>query len=318
MTEKIPRTRRTRTLCVGLAVAAVCAGAVAASVRPANAAMTPNATAVPAPPAGFSLTWSTDFDGGAGTGVDTGLWRYDTGPGSSFGTGEIEQMTSSTDNVFRDGNGHLIIKAKHAGTDPASGWTSGRIETQNDSFTAPEGGVLLVRASIQQPDVTTANGAGYWPAFWMLGTPLRKGVAWPGSGEVDIMEDINGRSSVFGTMHCGVYPHGPCDEGIGIGSGERPCAGCQSGYHTYAVQIDRSVTPEQIRWYRDGVNYFTVNSNQVDATTWNNAVHHGFFIILDLAIGGNFPNAYGGGPNAATAGGHAMKVDYVAVYNKAP
>ena len=117
-----------------------------------------------------------------------------------------------------------------------------------------------MESSIQQPNVTTANGAGYWPAFWMLGAPLRTGVTWPTSGEVDILEDINGRSSVFGTLHCGMNPGGPCNESTGIGSGERACAGCQTGYHTYAVEIDRSKSPEQIRWYLDGANYFTLSA----------------------------------------------------------
>jgi beta-glucanase (GH16 family) len=175
-----------------------------------------------------------------------------------------------------------------------------------------------MQASIQQPDVTTANGAGYWPAFWMLGSPLRIGVPWPGSGEVDTMEDINGRSSVFGTLHCGVSPGGPCNESTGIGSGEHACGGCQTGYHTYAVEVDRSTSPEQIRWYLDGANYFTVNANQVDATTWSNAVDHAFYVIFDLAMGGGFPAAFGGGPNAATASGGQMNIDYVAVYNKGP
>jgi hypothetical protein len=61
-----------------------------------------------------------------------------------------------------------------------------------------------------------------------------------------------------------------------------------------------------------------LNANQVDATTWANAVDHSFFIIFDLAIGGAFPAAFGGGPNAATASGGSLNVDYVAVYNKSP
>ena len=227
-------------------------------------------------------------------------------------------MTNSTSNVYLDGSGHLVLKALHSGTDPNSGWTSGRVETQADGFGALPGGVVRVQASIQQPDLTTANGAGYWPAFWMLGSPLRIGVPWPGSGEVDAMEDINARSSEFGTLHCGTDPGGPCNEGTGIGSGERACGGCQTGYHTYAVELDRSTSPEQIRWYLDGTNFFTVNSTQVDATTWANAVDHSFYIIFDLAIGGAFPAAFGGGPNAATASGGSLNVDYVAVYNKAP
>lgn len=288
---------------------AVTAAAAAAAVAPA---------AVPTAPSGFTTTWSDDFDGAANTGVPTSTWKYDTGPGSSFGTGEIETMTNSTANVFQDGAGHLVLRALHSGSDPRSGWTSGRIETQAATFGAPAGGVVRMESSIQQPDVTTANGAGYWPAFWMLGSTLRTGTTWPTSGEVDILEDINGRSSVFGTLHCGTNPGGPCGESTGIGSGERACPGCQTGYHRYAVEIDRSTSPEQIRWYLDGANYFTLSANRVDATTWANAVDHPFFIIYDLAIGGGFPDAFGGGPNSSTVSGGAMKIDWVAVYNKGP
>ncbi|HEX6477199.1 MAG TPA: hypothetical protein VF043_00025, partial [Ktedonobacteraceae bacterium] len=72
----------------------------------------------------------------------------------------------------------------------------------------------------------------------------------------------------------------------------------------------------QIRWYLDGINFFTVYANQVDPTTWNNALHHGFFVIFDLAMGGGFPNAFAGGstPTASTASGVPMLVDYVRVY----
>ena len=309
-----------------LAVGALSAAGLAVTAAP-GAAATPGANspaavakpaAVPGPPAGFTTTWSDDFSGGANSGVNGADWKYDTGPGSSFGTGEIETMTNSTSNVFQDGNGHLVLKALHTGTNARTGWTSGRIETQSSSFGAPPGGVVMMQSSIQQPNLTTANGAGYWPAFWMLGSTLRSGVGWPTSGEVDILEDINSRSSVFGTLHCGTGSGGPCHETTGIGSGEHACPGCQTGYHTYAVQIDRSVSPEQIRWYLDGANYFTVNANQVDATTWANAVDHPFFIIYDLAMGGGFPDAFGGGPNSATVSGGQMNVDYVAVYNKGP
>ncbi|MEV6795011.1 glycoside hydrolase family 16 protein [Streptomyces sp. NPDC051320] len=320
------RRSRARITLAALAVGALAAAGLGVIAAPGGAA-TPTAAAVkaaaaqsevPAPPAGFTTTWSDDFNGASGTGLETGTWKYDTGPGSSFGTGEIETMTDSTANVFHDGNGHLVLRANHTGGDPAAGWTSGRVETQAATFGAPAGGVVEMVSSIQQPDVSTANGAGYWPAFWMLGSTLRTGTTWPTSGEVDIMEDINGRSSVFGTLHCGTNPGGPCNESTGIGSGEHACAGCQSGYHTYAVQIDRSVSPEQIRYYLDGKQYFSIDSTKVDAATWSSAVDHPFFIIYDLAMGGGFPNAFGGGPNAATVSGGRMNVDYVAVYNKAP
>jgi beta-glucanase (GH16 family) len=304
---------RTRLALCAAAVAALAAVPICVSAFKAGA----QASVAPAP-GGFTLTWSDDFNGAANTGIDQGLWKYDTGPGSSFGTGEIETMTSSTSNVHYDGGGHLVLTALHSGSDPGSGWTSGRVETQSAGFGAAAGGVVRIESVLQQPNVNTSNGMGYWPAFWMLGAPLRSGVSWPGSGEVDMMEDLNGRGSVFSTLHCGVNPGGPCNESTGISSGERACSGCQTGFHDYAVEIDRSVSPEQIRFYLDGNNFYTINSNQVDATTWSNAVDHPFFIIYDLAMGGGFPNAFGGGPNASTVSGGSLVIDSVAVYNKGP
>src|SRR3954447_480891 len=327
MDNPTPRPRRLRvraaaftaaTTAALLAVTAVAYAGESAGTTAATPQAAAAVAAVAAPPAGFTLTWSDEFNGGAGTGVNTGTWKYDTGPGSSFGTGEIETMTNSTSNVFQDGAGHLVLRALHSGSDPRSGWTSGRIETQAATFGAAPGGVVRMESRLQQPNVTTANGAGYWPAFWMLGSTLRTGTSWPTSGEVDILEDINGRSSVFGTLHCGTNPGGPCNESTGLGSGERACSGCQTGYHNYAVEIDRSKSPEEIRWYLDGNNYFTLQANRVDATTWANAVDHPFFIIYDLAMGGGFPDAFGGGPNASTISGGQMTIDWVAVYNKGP
>ncbi len=268
--------------------------------------------------AGMTLIWGDDFNGAANTGVNTSNWLYDTGtsyPGAAanWGTSEIETMTDSTANVFQDGNGHLVIKPLRNG----SAWTSGRIETKRTDFQPSVGGVMRVEASIQQPNVSGAESSGYWPAFWVLGAPFR-GVYtnWPSIGEIDVMEDVNGASSVFGTLHCGSAQGGPCNETTGITSGQHPCPGCQTGFHTYAVEYDRSVSPEQIRWYLDDSNFFTVNANQVDATTWNDATHHGFFIILDVAMGGSFPAAFGGSVSSSTASGVPMLVDYVRVYTK--
>ena len=275
-------------------------------------------TALKAHAASWNQIWNDEFNGAANTGVNTANWLYDNGTGygcsgcpNNWGTGEVETVTNSTSNVYQDGNGHLVIKAINSG----GNWTSGRIETTNTSFAAPAGGELAVEASIQQPNVSGAAAAGYWPAFWMLGSAFRGNyLNWPGIGEVDIMEDINGLSSEFGTLHCGVDPGGPCNETTGLGSGQRACSGCQSAFHTYRVEVDRSVSPEQIRWYLDGNNFFTVNANQVGASTWANAVDHSFFIILNLAMGGAFPAAFGGGPTGSTQSGASMNVDYVRVY----
>ena len=276
--------------------------------------------AVPPAPSGWSTVFSDDFTGSAGTGVNTANWRYDTGIGypggaTNWGTGEIETMTSSTANVYQDGAGHLAIKPIR---DASGHWTSGRIETQRTDLAAPAGGILRVESSIAQPNVNTSNGAGYWPAFWMLGAAARPVGAtnWPSIGEWDIMENINGRPSVFSTLHCGVGSGGPCNETTGIGSGERACSGCNGAFHTYAVEYDRSLSPERLRFYLDGNNYHTVLATQVDASTWAAATQHGMFVILNVAIGGGFPAAFGGGPNAATVSGVPMLVDYVAAYTK--
>ncbi|MGI5176645.1 ricin-type beta-trefoil lectin domain protein [Dactylosporangium sp. CA-152071] len=309
--ERTPRRLRGRT--------ALLAAAGAAVVAAASIAVLPDAGAsVPPTPSGWTQIFADDFNGAANTGVNTGNWLYDLGHGypggaGNWGTGEIENMTNSTQNVYLDGAGNLAIRPLRDGS---GNWTSGRIETQRTNIAAPAGGKLRVEARIAQPNVNTANGAGYWPAFWMLGAAARGtgATGWPGIGEIDILENINGRPSVFGALHCGTNPGGPCNETTGIGSGERACGGCNGGYHTYAVEQDRSTSPEQIRWYLDGNNFFTINANQVDATTWNNATHHGFFIILNVAIGGGFPAAFGGGPYASTVSGAPMMVDYVAAY----
>src|SRR4051812_33333243 len=277
-----------------------------------------NATAAaPAPPSGWTQQFVDDFTGAANTGLNTSNWLYDIGTGypggaSNWGTGEIETMTNSTSNVYQDGAGNLVIKPIRDGS---GRWTSGRVETQRTDFAAPAGGKLRFEARIQQPNVSGAAAAGYWPAFWALGAAARPVGAtnWPSIGEIDVMEDINGRSSEFATLHCGSNPGGPCNETTGIGSGERACGGCQTGFHQYAVEYDRSVSPEQLRYYLDGSNFFTINANQVDATTWNNAVHHGFFMILNVAMGGGFPAAFGGGPTGSTQSGVPMLVDYVRV-----
>ncbi|WP_328500772.1 glycoside hydrolase family 16 protein [Streptomyces sp. NBC_00457] len=284
----------------------------------AATAASPSAVAdAPPPPSGWTQVFVDDFNGAAGTGVNTQNWQYATGHGypggpANWGTGEIENMTSSTNNVALDGSGNLRITPRR---DASGNWTSGRIETNRGDFQPPAGGKLRVQSRIQMPNVTGAAARGYWPAFWMLGTPYRGNYwNWPSVGELDIMENVQGLNTVWSTMHCGTSPGGPCNETTGIG-GSRACPGatCQAGFHTFAMEWDRSTSPEQMRFYVDDINYHTVRADQVDATTWTNATNHGYFIILNVAMGGGFVDAFGGGPDAATVPGHSMVVDYVQV-----
>ncbi|WP_053788129.1 glycoside hydrolase family 16 protein, partial [Streptomyces sp. XY332] len=299
-----------RAVVAALSAMGVAAAAAAVVTLPANAA-------APPPPAGWSQVFLDDFNGAAGSGVNTADWQYTTGtsyPGgpANFGTGEVETMTSSTANVSLDGTGNLRITPRR---DAAGNWTSGRIETRRADFQPPAGGKLRTEARIQMPNVTGAAAKGYWPAFWMLGAPYRGNWwNWPGIGEIDIMENVQGINNVWATLHCGTSPGGPCNETSGIG-GQRVCPGtsCQGGFHTYAVEWDRSTAVEEIRFSVDGNTFHTVRANQVDATTWANATNHGYFIILNVAMGGGFPDAFGGGPDAGTQPGFSMAVDYVSV-----
>ena len=262
----------------------------------------------------WTLMWSDEFSGTGG--VDTSQWIYDTGtsyPGGpeNYGTGEIDWLTDSTNNVFQSG-GYLNIRAVHTSTNPLLGWTSGRIETQRTDFQPPPGGAMAIEASIQLPNLTGNAAQGYWPAFWMLGGPYR-GVYdnWPGIGEIDIMESINGLNTWWGTLHCGVESGGPCHETDGLGAGAVGFVpSLQSAFHTYRLEFDKSVSPQELRWYVDAQQYHVVTADDVDAATWTNATDHGFFILLNVAMGG----AWAGNPITATASGGTMKVDYVRVY----
>ncbi len=299
------RSTRPRRMLLAAAAAAVPVLAIAATLMPASAS-------TPPPDSGWTMVWNDDFTGAPGSPVSSANWLYDLGhsyPGGAgnWGTGEIEEMTNSTDNVYQDGAGHLVIKPIRDG---AGNWTSGRIETQRTDFQPPAGGKLRVQASVSLPAVSGAGAQGYWPAFWMLGAPFRGNYTnWPQVGEIDVLESVNGGNTEYGTFHCGVSPGGPCNETSGIG-GNIPAA-IWGQYHTYTLEWDRGSSPEQLRWYLDGNLFHTVSANQVDSTTWTNATAHGFFVILNVAIGGGWP----GNPTGSTTSGAGMSVDYVAVYS---
>ena len=219
--------------------ATTAAGATTATGATAAAtATTSPGTAVPPAPAGWATVFKDGFAGPADSAPSTANWFYDIGSG--YGTGEIEHTTSSTGNVYLDGRGHLVLKATRAG----GSWTSARIESARDDFQAPPGGELELTASVQQPD--PSNGLGYWPAFWALGSPMRTGGGWPTSGELDLMEDVNGLNQASQTLH---------DAAGSDGHPLTACQGkrCESGYHTYSVIVNRANTKaEYLQFQMDG------------------------------------------------------------------
>ncbi|GAA0517172.1 endo-1,3-beta-glucanase [Paractinoplanes deccanensis] len=240
-----------------------------------------------------AVVWNEDFNGPAGSGVDTSKWNFDVG-GSGWGNQELQYYTSGTSNVAMDGQGHLVITARK-GSGGNSCWngtcqfTSGRIQTAG-KFTQQYG---HIEARIQVP-----NGSGLWPAFWMLG-----GGNWPTDGEIDIME-IVGRdpNRLFGTLHGPGYSGGNSFGGTLVAGSP-----WYQAFHTFAVDW----SPNLIRWTVDGQEYFRATPDSLRAAKGNVSwvFEHPFFIILNLAVGGNF----GQGNPSTLPNESRMLIDYVHV-----
>jgi hypothetical protein len=293
--------RRRSALATAALLAGCLTGAVATTVAVAPTAL---AGTVPPAPSGWNTVFSDNFAGAAGSAPSSANWFYDIGSG--YGTGEIENTTNSTNNVYLDGNGDMVLKA----IDTNGTWTSGRIESTRDDFEAPAGGELEMTASIEQPN--PANGLGYWPAFWALGSPMRAGGGWPQSGEIDMMEDVNGLNEASQTLHDSANSPGHALMAC-------PTTGCQTGYNTYSVIVNRvNTSAEYLEFLMDGTVESTITEASVGTAAWQAAIDHGFFIIFDLAMGGNYPDGIEGSttPTSATTSGASMSVGYVAVYEQ--
>ncbi|MER7639876.1 ricin-type beta-trefoil lectin domain protein [Streptomyces sp. NPDC058420] len=269
--------------------AALSAALVAsAAIGPARAASSSAAQA-------DAVTFSDTFDGAAGSAVNSSKWTQETG--DNVNNHEREYYTSGTNNASLDGQGHLVITAKKENPANYQCWygtcqyTSARMNTSG-KFSAQYG---HVEARMKIP-----RGQGMWPAFWMLGTDIGS-VGWPNSGEIDVMENVGFEpSTVHGTIH------GPGYSGAnGIGAGYTLPNGqaFADAFHTFAVDW----APNSIKWSVDGVVYETRTPADVGGNTW--AFNKPFFLILNLAVGGDWP----GDPNSATAFPAQLVVDSVSV-----
>ena len=151
-------------------------------------------------------------------------------------------------------------------------------------------------------------GQGMWPAFWMLGNNITT-AGWPTCGEIDIMENIGKEP---GTVHGSL--HGPGGPGTTSGTSDATSiftlpAGqaFADDFHLFAVEWE----PGVVRFYVDSNLYATFSESQWPAgSTW--VFDHPFFIILNVAVGGNWP----GSPDSTTVFPQPMLVDYVRVYTK--
>jgi beta-glucanase (GH16 family) len=250
------------------------------------------AFAIPVHAQSWTLVWSDEFNGAAGTGPDPASWTYDIGTG--FGTGEIEHTTDSRDNSYQDGSGNLVIKAIR---DTSGRITSARIKTKG-LFDIQYG---RIEARMQLP-----YSQGMWPAFWMLGNNI-DAVGWPACGEIDIMENI-GRtpSTVYGTIHGPQY----ANQGLGSSYTLLPGHEFHDDYHIFGAIW----SPYQIQFYVDDTVYVTLSrSSLMYGAQWP-FYDHPFFIIFDLAVGG----PWAGNPDATTVWPQYMYIDYVRAYQWNP
>ena len=238
-------------------------------------------------PPGFSrLVWSDEFTGST---INSANWSFETG-GGGWGNNELENYTNRPENA-RISNGVLVIEARRESFG-GSAYTSARMKTQGkQSF----GINTWVEARIDAPE-----GQGIWPAFWMLGNSIST-VGWPSCGEIDIME-IQGQNPAknFGTIHWADQNGNHASFGGIFNSSSSLTA----GFHTYAI----SRTSTSIKWYVDRVQYAEANiSGGINSTS---EFQGPFFILLNVAVGGNFV----GSPDGTTVFPQQMQVDWVRVW----
>ena len=239
-----------------------------------------------------TLVWSDEFSGAA---VDTTKWTYDLG-GGGWGNGELETYTQANATIQPvNGASCLVITASK---DTNGAWTSARLKTQGlQTFSSGK-----IEARIKLP-----RGQGMWPAFWALGANIST-VGWPACGETDILEMIGGStgansdSKVYGTLHWKDATTGGHDsyqpEKYVLGSGAFADA-----FHVFGIDW----TASRVTYFLDGMQ---VGSMGITDVSMGATFQKPFFLILNLAVGGNWP----GNPDSTTPTVQTMAVDWVRVY----
>lgn len=243
------------------------------------------------------MTWSDEFNGPNGSGVDPLKWVVEVG-GKGWGNQELEYYTSRRENAYIR-NGNLVIGARrenYTGSDGVSrNYTSARLKTAGE-FSQAYG---RFEARIKLP-----AGQGMWPAFWMLGDDIDK-AGWPACGEIDIMENIGKEpSTIHGSIHGPGYTGREGIEAHYTLPARRRFA---DDFHVFAVDWE----PNAIRFYVDHQFYVTRTRSDL-RPGWKWVFDHPFFLLLNVAVGGDWP----GNPDSTTVFPRTVLVDYVRVYQR--
>jgi|TARA_B110001469_G_scaffold127820_1_gene150855 beta-glucanase (GH16 family) len=271
-----------------------------------------------------NLTMSDEFDvEGA---PNSEIWNFDigTGPNSDgWGNNELQYYTDRSENVTVQ-NGLLVISAIEEDYNGTS-FTSAKLLTKG-KFSQAHG---RFEARIKVP-----GGSGLWPAFWLLGENVDVD-GWPQCGEIDIMEYRRQEpTKVSGSIHGPGYsgltdPQGQVTKSYDLGNDRY-----DAGFHVFGIEW----SPQYINYYIDDVLYNQITPSDIVVTpadavyTLNDGVaatadteaveptditgdwvfNKPFYIIINLAVGGNFP----GNPDSGETFPQNMLVDYVRVYKQ--
>lgn len=241
----------------------------------------------------WTLEWNDEFNG---TSLNLSDWNYDLGTGSQYGLngwGNNELQYYREENVSV-GGGMLTITALEQ---PFGGmnYTSGKIHTKTkQTFSSGK-----IEARIKVP-----VDQGMWPAFWLLTDPgnlTSNSAGWP--PEIDVFESVGTNpSTAYGTLHAGTWPDVQSNGGSTTLSGET----LADDFHIYTVEWYN----DHIVWFMDGVQFHEVNAQDLHPLGWQ-FDDVDWFLILNLAVGGNWP----GSPDGSTNFPATMEVDYVRVYS---
>ena len=238
----------------------------------------------------WQLAWSDEFNGSS---INTNNWTFDIGNGSGgWGNNELEYYTSRPQNVYVT-NGLLHIAAQ-AESYLGYNYTSAKLKTFG--LFSQKYGRFEFYARLPQ-------GQGYWPALWMMPRGAVYG-GWAASGEIDVLENKGSTpAKVLGTIHFGgMYPNQSQSSGP---SHTFPSGDSVTNFHLYALEWSTNA----ISWYVDNQLYETQTSWWSSSGPYPAPFDQPFYIIMNLAVGGNF----GGHPDGTTVFPGEMQVDYVRV-----
>ncbi|WP_339242822.1 carbohydrate binding domain-containing protein [Paenibacillus sp. FSL R5-0517] len=249
----------------------------------------------------WELVWNDEFNGPA---IDASKWTVqDTG---LVYNNEMQYYSPDNTRITKDQNRSVLQIEAKKGPKNGKDYSSGKLISMGKGDWTY--GKVVVRAKLPIEK-------GMWPAIWMMPTDEAHYGGWPASGEIDIMELIGGNESnnkVYSTLHYdSVKPdgsHGHDQGSLTLPEGET----FADDYHDFQVEW----LPGMIRFYVDGklhhevTNWQTKAAGQPEYYTFPAPFDRPFYLILNLAVGGDWP----GSPESDFTS-ETMNVDFVRVYS---